>query len=42
MVDVNCDDEMNVKLESVENRGDGGEPGLEAEAPKGNQDVFSN
>ena len=28
------DDEMIVKLESVANRGDGGEPGLEAEAPK--------
>ena len=34
MVNVNCDDEMNDKLESVANPGDGGEPGLEAEAPK--------
>ena len=33
VVNVNCGDEMNVKLESVANRGDGGEPGLEAEAP---------
>lgn len=29
VVNVNCGDEMNVKLESVANRGDGGEPGLE-------------
>ena len=34
MVSVNCGDEMNVKLEPVANRGDGGEPGQEAEAPK--------
>ena len=34
MVNVDCDDEMNEKLESVENPGDGGEPGLEVEAPK--------
>ena len=31
---MSSDDEINVKLESVANRGDGGEPGLEAEAPK--------
>ena len=33
MVNVDCDDEMNGKLESVANPGDSGEPGLEAEAP---------
>lgn len=33
MVNVDCDDEMNGKLDSVASPGDDGETGLEAEAP---------